>query len=90
MMMNNRRNKKKENPHERYKIPDCAWDLICKYCENRNGENRRYCAAEVPWYFITWYCKFFLEVPLEPEPKRKKSDISEMRKIMKKSLVDTL
>jgi len=86
--------KKKREPVEEwqkplYKIPYRNWELICKWCCNRKG---RQCTGLVPWFAVSIYCDFWLEHPAEPEkPKtrRKLSDSALIRKIIKKSLVET-
>jgi hypothetical protein len=58
-------------------------DKICIYCGNNDGG----CTADVPYYCVTIWCKFFVEKGAEPIAKKSKRDYSK-RKIMR-SLVET-
>jgi hypothetical protein len=57
-------------------------DVICIYCGNNKGG----CIADVPWYCVSIWCKYFVEK--DTEPVTKKCGTS-MRAIMRRSLVET-
>jgi hypothetical protein len=53
--------------------------VICDYCGNNVGG----CVADVPYYAVTIYCKYFREDPLPARAHKRKFDL-------KKVLVETL
>jgi hypothetical protein len=59
-------------------------EIICKFCWNCQ-ENK--CLADVPWYCCSICCRFFNEGAVEENPKKKRAP--SMKRIMKKTLVET-
>jgi hypothetical protein len=65
-------------------VSEQGYNGICKYCGNCTSEKK--CLADVPWYCCSINCKFWTE-PDEKEPPKKRPP--SMRRIMKKTLVET-
>jgi hypothetical protein len=59
------------------------YGVICKYCGRCDG---KYCLADVPYYAVSIYCKYFTEEKLEVVKKTKEGWIK--RKVLR-SLVET-
>jgi hypothetical protein len=62
-------------------------DKICIYCGNNKGG----CIADVPYYCVSIWCKFFVEKGAEPmeREKRKLSPEAQMRRLIKRTMVET-
>jgi hypothetical protein len=63
-------------------------DKICVYCGNNEGG----CVADVPYYCVSIRCGYFVEKDEEPVAKKKReySPKTQMRRLMKRTLVETL
>jgi hypothetical protein len=62
-------------------------DKICQYCGNQDG---KHCRADVPYYCVSIWCNYFIEKSAEPPTeKRKLSPEAQMRKLIKRTMVET-
>jgi hypothetical protein len=59
---------------------------VCTYCGNNEGG----CTADVPYYAVSLFCDFFIEEKAETKSKRGQSDKQIMRRILNRTLVDTV
>jgi hypothetical protein len=71
-------------------VSEQMYPIICTYCANCTAEKK--CLADVPWYCVSIYCKYFAETSLNAEKiksveKRKRQP--SMKRLMKKVLVET-
>jgi hypothetical protein len=62
-------------------------DKICIYCGNNEGG----CTTNVPYYCVSIWCKFFIEKGTKPptEKKWKQSLEAQMRRLIKRTMVET-
>ncbi|MDR2782547.1 MAG: hypothetical protein LBB48_01660 [Treponema sp.] len=62
-------------------------DRICVYCGNNEGG----CTANVPYYCVSIWCKFFIEkgAELAVEKKWELSPEAKMRRLIKRTMVET-
>ena len=63
-------------------VSERLYSVICIFCAN--CENRK-CLADVPYYAVSSFCKFFAEEEIEKHGKR----LPSIKRIMKKTLVET-
>jgi hypothetical protein len=57
-------------------------EKICRFCGQQDG---KHCLANIPYYAVSMFCNSFREDKIEKKPAKKPS----MRRIMKRTLVDT-
>jgi hypothetical protein len=79
----NRRKNARTRAEKMTELSESMKDKICIYCEN----NKCGCKANVPYYAVSIFCKFFMEKGAEPVMKKKHGRSIEWIKM--KTLVET-